>query len=290
MLFADVLYPKEVLGVMGAVMQGQWDGPNPEKVIDQMIYDFVMRIPDKKKYESQVLQAVKELGCLDCVLARLNLECLLEQDQGDTIVIRRGRVGRLPGEFGGMFSHLPEIVLKDPETKAIAADSPEMRPSWEGATPIEYKPKSDPQAEAMGPPLGGGVLKRLSPEVVAPETGPDGEPVFEYPDDQATLDEIERTFYAEEEVVKKTAPAPQLSPEKKIEVREQLRSMNYEVSETRDEAFNRLEGLLKRRSYEQSIVGRLAFLIIFQMFRQVNPIQCLLGISPRGMLPAGFGK
>lgn len=291
MLFADVLYPKEVLGVMGAVLGGTWDGPNPEKVIDQLIYDFVMKIADKKAYQNRVMTAVKELGCLDCVLARLNLECLLEPDQGDTIVIRRGRVGRLPGEFVP-FHETPEG--KALEAKKAQKDKPLELPARDTLTePIsdeEYFRRSltTPMKFPRAPDE-----EKLDPNNAmckSAERGPDGEPVFEYPDDQKVLDEIERTFYATEEVYSKSAPAPQLSAEQKIEVLEQLRRMNYKLEETRDKAFERLEKLLKKRSLEQSLVGRLAYLIVFQTFRQMNAGQLLAGISPRGMLPAGFAQ
>lgn len=286
MLFADVLYPKEVLGVMGSVLNGSWDGPNPEQVIDQLIYDFVMKIADKRGYQNRVITAVKELGCLDCVLARLNLECLLEPDEGDRIVIRRNRVGRLPGEFVP-FDQQPAQLAAAAKKEALKLASGHTV-EFEDEREVELPPPETPvppvlQDLVKAPPVGGPA------EFRAAELGPDGEPVFEYPDDQKTLDEIERTFYAEETVYKQFAPAPQLSPERKIEVMEHLKGMNYKLEETREKAFSRLEKLLKKRSLEQSLIGRLAYLIIFQAFKQMSPGQCLMGISPRGMLPAGFG-
>jgi len=100
--YAGVLYPEEVLGVMQRVLSGQWDGPNPEPVVDSLLDAWMRRhirsTGDQASYLAQLVDAVKVRGCGDIVLARLNVALTAPPDDGDTVVIKRDRKFRLPGE------------------------------------------------------------------------------------------------------------------------------------------------------------------------------------------------
>lgn len=386
-MFEDVLYPKEVIAVMTEVLNGSYQGSNPESHIDQLLGDFYLKLEDKKGWVFKIGQAVKSLGCLDCVYARLNLECLLEAHEGDKITIRYNRQRLLPGENHGLGCCCRACAMRIP-SQALAQGSPEKPPEKQLSAPPkkELPPRilpelpdpaasyekrhqgtsalanseiadkrglqdalernrsryssqvaSPPPSRATMVPAEGSETKILTTEeqkvqaekinsmesVLAPaksttkdeekadriargatgdytakgEKGPDGEEVIEYPTDQETLAELEATFYANEVVVHAEPPRPSIDPERKVEILESLRQQGFEAASTREKAWERLEKLLRKKSPEASLIGRLAYLIILEAFKPTGDTNSFIGskrmlmtIAPRGALPPKFGQ
>lgn len=228
--FSDVLYPKEIIDVMAKVLAGEWEGPNPEDYIDALLHDFINhKVPDRQRYVQWLAEATKQLGCLHCVLARLNLELLLQPDLGDTIVIRTGRRHLLPGENHGPFCN----------------------------------------CEAC---LGG----RLGS---ADDINPDDPYAL-------STDEMADLFYAGEEVIYRRPPKPSLSQDRKLEIHQWLRNIGYDIAEDREAAYERLEKLLHGQPLEHSIIGRLAYLLVFDALRKLDSRPYLAMVTPKmGMLP-----
>lgn len=261
MIYANILYPEEITKIMQDVLKGEWNGPNPEQLIDQLLYNFVIKKwPNGQQYAAKVTEAVKQLGCLDCVFARLNLECLLESSSGDKITIRYNRTGLLPGENHGLGCYCSACRIQ-----AIRNGTPLPLPGPDGMIPnkadVPKQPAADPNADTY----------------------------FEYPENSDRLKELEDNFYAEEKTIKQEVPKPQLSAEVKIEIIDQLRRMNYSVEDDRKKAYERLEKLLRKRSPEQNIIARITYLMIFQIFKGIDARRVVASISPRSMLPANFG-
>ena len=101
--YVDVLYPAAIIGIMGDVLAGCWEGPDPEMAIDHTIRAWVdTNITDPAGYIVAIARAARERGCLDIVLARLNAELVSEPDTGNTIKIMRRRRYLLPGESPGI--------------------------------------------------------------------------------------------------------------------------------------------------------------------------------------------
>jgi hypothetical protein len=63
-----------------------------------------------------------------------------------------------------------------------------------------------------------------------------------------------------------------------------MRRSGYLLVDTREEAWDRLEKLLKKRSVEQSIIARLAYLIVFDAFTGSGTPQFIDYITPRNRL------
>lgn len=339
-MYEDVLYPKEVPEVMRAVLDGSWRGPDPETYIDSLIGEFFRKnVLDRRQWAAQVATAVKQLGCIDCVMARLNLECLLEADEGDKITIRYDRQRLLPGENHGVGcpckacmyrnleaqvnrqlgapeakpqlpappgdpgppKHMPECGCKECVDRLLAmkADGWNLpyakeavlaRAVQSGYTAPMPLPQASPPPAALSPQeqeeKDARVARARTGDYSVPgEAGPDGEPVVGYPEDQEALDELEASFYAQEKVIKHDLPRPSLDPERKAEILAALRMAGYDVVETREKAWERLEKLLKRRSLEQSITARLAYLVVFSAFQGLDSKRFFGAVMPNRLLP-----
>lgn len=142
-MFEDTLYPKEVIAVMTEVLNGSYQGSNPESHIDQLLGDFYLKLEDKKGWVFKIGQAVKSLGCLDCVYARLNLECLLEAHEGDKITIRYNRQRLLPGENHGLGCGCRACAMRTPtSSRALTQGSSDKPPD---------KQLVEPQKKALPP-------------------------------------------------------------------------------------------------------------------------------------------
>ncbi len=66
-------------------------------------------------------------------------------------------------------------------------------------------------------------------------------------------------------------PAPTLSKEQKETIKQRLtKQSSIPFTEDHKEAIERLEKMLKNRSYEDSIIGRLAYLAIFSALKSID--------------------
>lgn len=210
-IYANKLYPAEVIQIMVDVLAGQYHGSNPEQHIDGLLGAFSEKIVDKRKWASEIAGAVKALDCLDCVQARLNLECLLEECVEDIVTIFRGRNELLVGERGG--------------SNWVSQQRPLLEFTGKLGELVERGDSDDPYA------------------------GHD------------------RVVYSDGLVVSSSMPRPSLSRERKAEVLALMEASGHETTRVREEAWERLEKLLRVKTPEQSLIGRLAYLIVFEAFR-----------------------
>lgn len=258
-MYEDIAYPAEVAQVMAAVLSGNWSGPDPEKHIDKLLYDFINeKAVDRDAWMKLISTAVKQLGCIDCVYARLNLECILEPDTGSTISIRYNRVGKLPGENHGPHCRCGVCV---PSSPRLTSGTTQF--SAFGDYVYDHKPTAAPA--------------QLSRTI-------DGTDYIDYPECGKT-EELEKAFYASEKVVTREAARPGLNPERKLSILQMLRSSGFPVLDDREKAFARLAKLLRTRSVEQNIISRIAYLIIFQKFRMLDGTALLRATLPMRSLP-----
>ena len=132
MPYENKLYPAEIIEIMNAVLAGNWDGPNPEQMIDDLLSEWIRNnIYDPISYASLIGIALKQQNCLDIVIARFNLLLLSSQDNGDTIIIKSNRIKLLPGELieSARFSKPssptipPQRVLSRSSTRHFFIDS-----------------------------------------------------------------------------------------------------------------------------------------------------------------------